>query len=61
GLAEDVIAQIERRVGLGGDSDAVQLDFVEAVYEIRRALEDIDRWRHHYGGALLSDPGTVQD
>jgi hypothetical protein len=51
-LAEDVIARIEQRVSSGTDSGAVQLDLVEAVYQIRRALEDIDRWRRHYAGAL---------
>jgi hypothetical protein len=49
-LAEDVISRIEQRVGTGDDSSAVQLDLVEAVYEIRRALEEIDRWRRHYAG-----------
>ena len=49
-LAEDVITRIERRVSSGDDSGAVQLDLVEAVYGIRRALEEIDRWRRHYAG-----------
>jgi len=47
-MAEDVITRIERRVSTGDDSGAVQLDLVEAVYDIRRALEEIDRWRRHY-------------
>ena len=49
-LAESVIARIERRVGAGDDSGAVQLVLVEAVYDIRRALEEIDRWHRHYAG-----------
>ncbi len=49
-LSEQVIAHIEERVNTKQDSASVQRDIVEAVYEIRRMLEDIDRWRRHYLG-----------
>ena len=44
-LAEGVIERIEQRVSSADDSSSVQLDLVEGVYGIRRALEEIDRWR----------------
>ena len=50
-MSEQVIAQIEQRVSTQQDSASVQRDIVEGVYEIRRALEDIDRWRRHFRGA----------
>jgi hypothetical protein len=53
-LAEGVITQIERRVSLNEDSNAVQVRLVECVYDIRRELEEIDRWRRHYFGALAA-------
>ena len=46
-LSEQVIAHIEERVNTKQDSASVQRDIVEAVYEIRRVLENIDRWRRH--------------
>jgi hypothetical protein len=51
-VAEAVIAEIERRVKLGTNADAVRLNLATAVYRIRRALEEIDRWHRHYSGAL---------
>ena len=50
GSSEQVIAQIEQRVDTQQDSASVQQDIVEAVYDIRRALEEIDRWRRHFRG-----------
>ena len=47
-LSEQVIEQIEQRINTGKDGAAVQQDIVGAVYEIRRVLENIDRWRRHY-------------
>ena len=49
-LSEQVIARIEQRVDTQQDSASVQQDIVESVYDIRRALEDIDRWRRHFRG-----------
>lgn len=46
-LAEQVIAQIEERVARAEDSSHVQQQLVEGVYDIRRVLEDIYRWRQH--------------
>jgi len=46
-LSEQVIAHIEERVNTKQDSASMQQDIVEAVYEIRRVLEDIDRGRRH--------------
>ena len=48
GVSEQVIAQIEQRIDTQQDSASVQQDIVEAVYEIRRVLEDIDLGRRHY-------------
>ena len=49
-LSEQVIAEIEQRVSTQHDSASVQQNIVEAVYDIRRALEDIDRRRRHSRG-----------
>jgi hypothetical protein len=49
-LSEQVIEQIEQRLNTEQDRAAVQQDIVGAVYEIRRVLENIDRWRRHYRG-----------
>ena len=45
--SEQVIARIEQRVADEG-SMAEQKRLVRSVYEIRRRLEEIDRWRRHY-------------
>ena len=50
GLSEQVIEQIELRINTQQDGASVQQDIVGAVYDIRRVLEDIDRWRRHYRG-----------
>ena len=49
-LSEQVIEQIEQRINTEKDGAPVQQDIVGAVYEIRRVLENIDRWRRHYRG-----------
>ena len=49
-LSEQVFAQIEERINTHQDRASVQQDIVEAVYDIRRALENIDRWRRHSRG-----------
>ena len=46
-LSEQVI---EQRIDTQQDRESVQQDIVESVYDIRRALEDIDRWRRHSRG-----------
>jgi hypothetical protein len=49
-LSEQVIEQIEQRINTQQDGASVQQDIVEAVYDIRRELENIDTWRRHYRG-----------
>ena len=50
--AEGVIERIEQWVSTTDDDER---RLVEAVYDIRRALEEIERWRQHY---LRSTKGT---
>ena len=33
----------------GGDSQGVQTDIAEGIYDIRAALAQIHMWRTHYG------------
>lgn len=47
-VAEDVIAQVEERAALEADSPKAELTLVNAVYEIRSRLEQIDIWRRHF-------------
>ena len=49
-LAEGVITHIEERLSTGRDPERVKVDLAEAVYDIRRALEEIDTWHRHYVG-----------
>ena len=46
--AEQVIEAIERRLENSKDRVATQQELAESVYEIRRELEEITRWRRHY-------------
>jgi hypothetical protein len=46
--AEQVIEAIERRLENSRDRVATQQELAESVYEIRRELEEITRWRRHY-------------
>ena len=46
--AEQAIAAIEVRIETGDDNGTVQLEMARAIYELRRELEEIDRWRQHY-------------
>jgi len=51
-LCDQSIDAIEERVAdMGSVPDAQSL--VGAVYEIRRLLEEVSRFRHHYGTARL--------
>jgi hypothetical protein len=47
-LAEVVIRLIEARLDARHDGAGVQRDLAEAVYCIRRQLEQMDVWRRHY-------------
>ena len=51
-LAERVIREIESRLEVHDDRQAVQSDLAEAVYRIRGGLEEMDRWRRHFLSAL---------
>lgn len=46
--AERVIAMIEARLDAGKDRDSIRQELAEAIYDIRRELEEINRWRQHY-------------
>ena len=46
--ADDVIAMIEQRIEAGADRPAVQQDLAATIYDIRRNLEEISRWRRHF-------------
>ena len=48
--AEQTIAAIELRIETGDDNGTVQLELARAIYELRRELEDVSRWRQHYLG-----------
>jgi hypothetical protein len=49
--AEEVIVTIERWVEAHPDG-RVNLRLVGAIYGIRRALEEINRWQKHYASSL---------
>jgi hypothetical protein len=46
--ADQVIEAIERRLESSKDRGATQQELAESVYEIRREMEKITRWRRHY-------------
>jgi hypothetical protein len=46
--ADQVIEAIERRLENSKDRGATQQELAESVYEIRREMEEITRWRRHY-------------
>ena len=46
--ANQVIEAIERRLENSKDRVATQQELAESVYEIRREMEEITRWRRHY-------------
>ena len=46
--AEQSITAIEVRIETGDDNGTVQLKLARAIYELRRELEEVDRWRRHY-------------
>jgi hypothetical protein len=47
-LAERVIEQIERRLESSEDRPSLQQELATAVYDIRSALEEIDRWQRQW-------------
>lgn len=46
--ADHVIAMIERRIEAATDRPALQQDLASTIYDIRRRLEEISRWRRHF-------------
>lgn len=52
-LSERVIEQVERRLAEGGDRLATQQNLAAAIYDIRSALEVIDRWQRHSAAPAL--------
>lgn len=44
-ISDRAIEIIEARIDTGQDKDTVQRELAGAVYEIRRNLELVDRWR----------------
>ena len=48
-VAEQVIQQIEDHLATVSDRHAIQRSLAEAIYELRRTLEELDYWRRHYG------------
>lgn len=53
-LGERVIEQIEQRLAEGSDRAKVQQELATAVYDIRGALEELDRWQRHFAGVHAS-------
>jgi hypothetical protein len=46
--AEHVIAAIERQIEDAGADGGARQDLNEAIDDVRRQLEEINRWRRHY-------------
>lgn len=50
-IAHDVVERIERRLDGADDRGSVQQDLAAAIYDIRAAIGEADRWyRHHTHG-----------
>ena len=47
-LGERVIEQVEQRLAEGADRERMQQELAAAVYDIRSALEEVDRWQRHF-------------
>jgi hypothetical protein len=47
-LGERVIAEIEDRLEDADDRPQIQRELAEAIYSIRRAVENIYRWERHF-------------
>jgi hypothetical protein len=46
--AEHVIGAIERRIDADEERDSNKQELADTIYEVRRRLEEISRWRRHY-------------
>jgi hypothetical protein len=49
-LAEQVIESIEGRLYDGDDGESLKQEMARSVYAIRKAQEEVFRWRKHFGG-----------
>ena len=47
-LGEQLLAEIEDRLEDADDRPKVQRELADAVYAIRRALEEVHRWERHF-------------
>jgi hypothetical protein len=45
---EHVIAAIERHIDADDDPVSARQEFAEVIDDVRRRLEEINRWRRHY-------------
>jgi hypothetical protein len=46
--AEHVIGAIERHIENSDDPDGARQEFAEAIDDVRRRIEELNRWRRHY-------------
>lgn len=49
-LAEQVIERIEQRLYDEDDAQSLKKEMAKSVYAIRKAQEEVFRWRKHFGG-----------
>jgi hypothetical protein len=49
-LGDQVVEAIETRLYMAGDRVSVQRDLAAAVYDVRKAVEEIHRWWRHFAG-----------
>lgn len=46
--ADRIVECIEQRIASGGDSDAIKQQLASGVYDVRRTMEECERWFRHY-------------
>lgn len=46
--ADRIVERIEQRIASGGDSDAIKQRLATGIYDVRRTLEECERWFRHY-------------
>jgi hypothetical protein len=47
-LAEETIDAVERRIDSAGENNKVQQQLAGTIYEIRRRMEAVETWFHHF-------------
>jgi uracil-DNA glycosylase family 4 len=50
-LADETVDAIERRIDSGADDLAVQQQLAGTIYELRKRMEAVDVWFHHFASA----------